>query len=612
MVARIHAGGKSFGGLVSYLTHDKTEEDGKQPETRGRVGFVDVENLVTRDPLAAARVMAGTAYDAPALKRLSGESAKGRKLTKPVYHYSLNWSADEPRPDRAEMREAVQTSLDDLGMAGRQALMVEHTDTSHPHVHVVVNRVDPETGRAASTSHDARKLSTWARIWEQDHGGIRVSRYADVHVEDGRTGLRCGPTGSPAPVRGVRPGRRELTDEEKRQWRTLRSRQRVELAAAVPAERKDVCERQSLERAKLSRDFNILARQDEETRAVEVPATKPAEVDDQQHRLVELERQRAAAREEEQREAAAARERRIEALASFPGAHAAAHEQLDRLEPGSRESGLSAETFDQVLDDVEGAIDKSLDKQEAELKARLRDWDDRGQDLLVRARTDVLGSGQAQPADRQERAQVLDAADRLDVAERAIEGARLDVEERLGITPSHRSLQAAAVEVAQAPRTSQWGRDIAGAIDTGNARPGYDDPGLDGETEQIRARIRTRDEEAAAEAAKAAAQAADQEHAQAVKTWEQLSLFRRMINPQPERKKPKAPAPGPPLPMPERIESYRDAIARFAVRAISVVIRHFQPELDPERRSRIPDLAPPAPEPERNRRNRDRGGGMEL
>ena len=86
-----------------------------------------------------------------------------------------------------------------------------------------------------------------------------------------------------------------------------------------------------------------------------------------------------------------------------------------------------------------------------------------------------------------------------------------------------------------------------------------------------------------------------------------------MINPQPERKKPKAPAPpGPPLPMPERIESYRDAIARFAVRAISAVIRHFQPELDPERRSRIPDLAPPAPEPDRDRRNRGRGGGMEL
>ena len=61
MVARIHAGGKSFGGLVSYLT----EEDGKQPKKGGRVGFVAVENLVTRDPLAAARVMSGTAYDAP-------------------------------------------------------------------------------------------------------------------------------------------------------------------------------------------------------------------------------------------------------------------------------------------------------------------------------------------------------------------------------------------------------------------------------------------------------------------------------------------------------------------------------------------------------------------
>ena len=643
MVARIHSGGKSFGGVVSYLMHDKTEA-GKQPKTSDRVGFVAVENLVTRDPLTAARVMAGTAYDAPALKQLSGESTKGRKLTKPVYHYSLNWSPDEPRPDQAAMREAVQTSLDDLGMTGNQALLIEHTDTPHPHVHVVVNRVDPETGRAASTSHDARKLSSWARCWEQFHGDIQISRYAEGLVTDGDA-VRCGPAGSPAPVRGVRPGRRELADEEKRQWRTLRSRQRLELAAVEtspvkqkPAKRKEVRERHSLERAKLSRDFNIRARKDAEDRAVEAPAPDPearsqdedsaakldrqpaaaeqpaASDDDQQlprsdgqHRQAEqAERQRAAAAraEEAHREAVAARKRRWEALASFPGAYAAAHEQFDRLEPGWRESGrLTAATSAQVLERIEAQVDKSLDKQEANLRTRLQEWDDRGQDLLMRARTSVLGSGQAQPADRRERAQVLDAADRLDIAERTVWGVKSRLEESMEITPSHRSIQAAAREIAQNSR-KPWERDIADAIAAGNIHLGADDPGPEGETKQIRAKLRTIAQSDASEAA-------DREHAEAMKAWEQVPSWRRWAIAQPERPQPREPDP----PKPEDIERRREGVVFHAKGIIRNVLRAYQPQLDPEYRSEILQEEARSQSQSRQQPQQDRGrdqGGPSL
>ena len=69
-------------------------------------------------------------------------------------------------------RESFKT----LGMRDRQALIVQHTDRAHRHCHIVVNRVSPEDGRAASRTHDARALSAWARTWERERGGCALSR----------------------------------------------------------------------------------------------------------------------------------------------------------------------------------------------------------------------------------------------------------------------------------------------------------------------------------------------------------------------------------------------------------------------------------------------------
>ena len=181
MVPRVHAGGKSFSGVVAYLTHDAGMPDDRRPQTAARVGMVALENLPACPAATAARIMAGTARDAAVLKELAGVSTRGRKLDKPVYHFSLSWSPAE-RPGRAEMLTAARGSLDALGMGNRQALVVEHTDCAHRHVHVVVNRVSPEDGRAASSSHDARTLSRWAQTWERERGRVRcpARRPADL------------------------------------------------------------------------------------------------------------------------------------------------------------------------------------------------------------------------------------------------------------------------------------------------------------------------------------------------------------------------------------------------------------------------------------------------
>ena len=174
MIPRIHDGGRGVRGLVAYFTHDPSSAGERRPTTADRVGLVVGLNIPTDDPHLAGLIMARTAADAEAIKQLAGTSSRGRKLKAPFYHFSLSWSPDEPRPDRVEMRRAAEEALKSIGMDACQALVVEHTDTAHPHVHVAVCRVDPETGKACGRKNDAKKLSIWAAKYERSRGRVQV------------------------------------------------------------------------------------------------------------------------------------------------------------------------------------------------------------------------------------------------------------------------------------------------------------------------------------------------------------------------------------------------------------------------------------------------------
>ena len=111
----------------------------------------------------------------PAAVAASGGARGGRKLARPVLHYSLSWAQDET-PDKREMSRAVDRSLEALGLEGHEALIVAHEDTQHPHVHVIANRVDPETGKAATLGNSKLRLSRWAEGYEREQGRIRCER----------------------------------------------------------------------------------------------------------------------------------------------------------------------------------------------------------------------------------------------------------------------------------------------------------------------------------------------------------------------------------------------------------------------------------------------------
>ena len=156
--------GSSFKGAGMYYLHDKGSE-----VTSERVGATMTLNLATNNPHAAWRVMAATAMNQNQIKREAGTKATGRKLTQPVFAYSLSWSPDET-PEATHMLEEAKKSLEVLGLSEHQALVVQHTDTQHPHVHILVNRVHPDTGIAAKLSHSRQKLDRYAMNYEQQHG----------------------------------------------------------------------------------------------------------------------------------------------------------------------------------------------------------------------------------------------------------------------------------------------------------------------------------------------------------------------------------------------------------------------------------------------------------
>jgi hypothetical protein len=163
MVPRTSRPGRGFKGAWSYYAHDKRTPEqkaqGQEVRSRERVGFVHTENL------------GGIEDDRAAIGLMIDTARQSRRCEKPVYAFSLGWHPEET-PSREAMIEAGREALGVLKMQDYQAVMISHTDTAHPHLHVIVNRVHPETGKAINLYKDQEKLSAWALGYEREHGKV--------------------------------------------------------------------------------------------------------------------------------------------------------------------------------------------------------------------------------------------------------------------------------------------------------------------------------------------------------------------------------------------------------------------------------------------------------
>ncbi|MDP4026622.1 relaxase/mobilization nuclease domain-containing protein [Methylobacterium sp. NEAU 140] len=173
MVPNVAKAGASFRGAFLYYLHDKREAWEAERMTADRVSWTKTRNLATDNPDLAWRIMAATAKDQDRLKAEAGVKNTGRKSPNSVYAYSLAWHPDEAKHlSKSEMLRAADESIRVLGAENRQAIIVCHRDEPHPHVHVILNRVDPDTGRMLTNSKDFVRLSQWAEAYERERGRI--------------------------------------------------------------------------------------------------------------------------------------------------------------------------------------------------------------------------------------------------------------------------------------------------------------------------------------------------------------------------------------------------------------------------------------------------------
>lgn len=151
MLAKIEPARADFMALACYLMTSK-----ETPPNPDRVAWLFAHNLHTDDPEHVAQLMAATA-------------AQSVRCAAPCYHLSINWDPVE-RPDPEIMQEVALKTLAMAGLGEHQALVVGHGDTTHRHLHMMINRVHPDTGKAWATSHDYRRFDRIMKQLADEYG----------------------------------------------------------------------------------------------------------------------------------------------------------------------------------------------------------------------------------------------------------------------------------------------------------------------------------------------------------------------------------------------------------------------------------------------------------
>ena len=160
MIAKIpprrRDGGSSFRALGDYVL-------GRTGHSAGAVLHIGMQNVNS----------VGTA--AQEMEALAIENTRSKN---PAMHFILSWREMEV-PTAQQVDEAVQIALHELDLQSCQALWALQSDTENLHVHVMVNRIDPETYRAIQPAGNwtkkaleraARKIEL-AQGWEIEQTG---------------------------------------------------------------------------------------------------------------------------------------------------------------------------------------------------------------------------------------------------------------------------------------------------------------------------------------------------------------------------------------------------------------------------------------------------------
>jgi hypothetical protein len=85
------------------------------------------------------------------------QSKSNPNISKPVAHISLDFSVqDKDRLTDKVMAGMAMEYMQKMGYRNTQYIIVRHHDTDHPHIHIVINRIDNEGKRISDKNERFR------------------------------------------------------------------------------------------------------------------------------------------------------------------------------------------------------------------------------------------------------------------------------------------------------------------------------------------------------------------------------------------------------------------------------------------------------------------------
>lgn len=150
----------SFHRLGKYLTEERSSATGM---------------LIGRGPIVISDSLLSVET---AIIEMKATASLNVRVVDPILHFQISWPESElPLP--VEWEQAATTSIKALGFEGHQYLVVGHNDTDNFHIHVMLNRVHPDTYQAHNprlsqlTLHKAARELEHQFGWTEDQGLFR-------------------------------------------------------------------------------------------------------------------------------------------------------------------------------------------------------------------------------------------------------------------------------------------------------------------------------------------------------------------------------------------------------------------------------------------------------
>jgi len=91
-----------------------------------------------------------------------------KPISKPVAHISLNFSAqDKERLTDAIMAGIAVEYLKKMGYGNTQYIIARHSDREHPHIHLVINRIDNDGKRISDKNEKFRSTKVCMELTQK-------------------------------------------------------------------------------------------------------------------------------------------------------------------------------------------------------------------------------------------------------------------------------------------------------------------------------------------------------------------------------------------------------------------------------------------------------------